>query len=169
MDLQGEVWTPATVQLLQDAYRAVIPTMTDEEFAQDVLRIAPRTLYNWRSRPQTKLRRDVQRELSRAPADAPTAVAEQFREMRPLPGATVTATDAGHALTAYPSGLDAAVTILDSLAEPSAERVAYRPEDLAATVLDWLTSAVGQAVATTDGRRVTSGNVEPVRTMIYAI
>ncbi|WP_329484953.1 hypothetical protein OG555_11595 [Kribbella sp. NBC_01484] len=76
---------------------------------------------------------------------------------------------AGHSLTTYPSGLDAAVTILESLAEPSAERAVYRPEDLAATVLDWPTSAVGQAIATTDSGRVTSGNVEQVRTMISAI
>lgn len=169
MELQSEVWTPATVQVLQDAYRTVVPTLTDEEFAQDVLRIAPRTLYNWRNRPQTRLRRDVQKELSRALANAPVAVVERFREMRPAPATVSPSADAGHSLTVYPSGLDVAVTILQNLAEPAAETVAYRPEDLAATVLDWLTSAVGQAVASTDASRVTSADVLQVRTMISAI
>jgi tetratricopeptide (TPR) repeat protein len=169
MDLQSEVWTPATVQVLQDAYRAVVPTMTDEEFAQDVLRIAPRTLYNWRSRPQTRLRRDVQKELTRALANAPAGVIERFREMRPAASAAGPSGDGGQSLTIYPSGLEVAVSILQNLAEPAAERVAYRPEDLAATVLDWLTSAVGQAVANADGSRITSTDVQQVRTMISAI
>jgi len=168
MDFQAEVWTPASVQMLQDAYRSVFPAMTDEDFAQDVLRIAPRTLYNWRSRPQTKLRKDVQRELSRALSKAPSAVVARYREMRPLPTHAL-AGDPDLSVTAYPSALDAAVTTLIGLAESSAEHAIYRPEDLLATVLDWLTSAVGQAVATADGGRVTRGNVEQVRTMISAI
>ncbi|GAA1571681.1 hypothetical protein GCM10009789_26540 [Kribbella sancticallisti] len=169
MNVQSKAWTSEAVQVLQDAYRAVDPAMTDETFAQDVLRVAPRTLYNWRKRPQATLRQDMQGVLSRALADAPQAVIERFREMRPALAAGSAAPEAGHSLTVYPSGLDVAVTILQNLAEPSADSVVYRPEGLAATVLDWLTSAVGQAVVSADGSRVTSANVQQVRTMITAI
>jgi len=42
----------------------------DEAFAQDVLRIAPHTLYNWRNRPQSRpLRKDMQRELNPHPRE----------------------------------------------------------------------------------------------------
>lgn len=111
----------------------------------------------------------MQRELTRTLKDAPAPVITRFREMRPPPPEVGSPAGANHYLTAYPPGLQVAVTILQNLAEPSAERVAYRPEDLAATVLDWLTSAVGQAVVSADGSRVSSSDVELVRTMISAI
>src|SRR4051812_14428763 len=130
----GEIWTPAAVQLLQDAYRSVDPLMTDERFAQDVLRIATRTLYNWRIRPETKLRSVVQRELSRALNAAPPEVIERFRALR-YPPADVPAVGAPAAenLTVYPAALDGAVAVLTSLADPSTGLVDYRPSDLAAT------------------------------------
>lgn len=168
MNPQGEVWTPAAVRALQDAYRAVNPLITDEEFAQDVLRVATRTLYNWRNRPETKLRKDMQRELSRALAAAPPAVVERFQAgwqgavPDRLGGTSVVP-------TGYQVAVDDAMTVLASLASPSAEFALYRPGDIAATVLDWLTSTIGQAVENVDEGRVTAGNVEQVRTMITAI
>ncbi|WP_432882559.1 hypothetical protein ACQPYH_39790 [Kribbella sp. CA-245084] len=169
MNVQRGAWTPETVQVLQDAYRAADPAMTDEAFAQDVLGVAPRTLYNWRKRPQTPLRQDMQGVLSHALAGAPEPVIERFREMRPALVAEGSPPEAGHSLTVYPSGLEVAVTILQGLAEPAADSVVYRPDDLAATVLDWLMSAVGQAVVSADGSRVTSASVQQVRAMITAI
>jgi tetratricopeptide (TPR) repeat protein len=165
----AEIWTPAAVQLLQDAYRSVDPLMTDEKFAQDVLRIAPRTLYNWRARPETKLRSVVQRELSRALIAAPPEVAARFRALRYPAHNAAGATVASENLTVYPAALDEAVAALTSLADPSAEFTQYRPGDLAATVLDWLTSSTGQPTVASDGGRVTAGDVAQIRTMISAI
>ncbi|MEV8377837.1 hypothetical protein AB0P21_34180 [Kribbella sp. NPDC056861] len=172
MSPQEEVWTPATVQLFQDAYRSVFPLTTDEKFAQDVLRVATRTLYNWRKHPETNMRSPVQRELSRALLAAPPEVIERFRAMRYPPtggldGAQMP--DAGQNLTVYPAALDGAIAVLGSLADPSAEHANYRPGDLAATVLDWLTSSIGQAATGADGTRVTAANVAQIRTMISAI
>lgn len=173
MNPREEIWTPATVQVFQDAYRAVHPLMTDEEFAQDVLRIATRTLYNWRSRPETKLRSVVQRELSRALIAAPPEVVERFRAMQyPSDGGPPGPEDSvgpSQAPTSYPAALEGAITVLASLADPSAELTNYRPGDLANTVLDWLTTSIGQATGGTEGGRVTAGNVAQVRTMISAI
>ncbi|MFI5708966.1 hypothetical protein [Kribbella sp. NPDC051620] len=173
MTAREEIWTPATVQVLQNAYRSVFPLMTDEEFAQDVLRIAPRTLYNWRSRPETKLRSVVQRELSRALIAAPPEVVERFRAMQyptdGRSGSVTLAANAGQNPTVYPAALEGAISVLGSLADPAAEHMTYRPGDLAATVLDWLTSSTGQAMAGADGSRVTAGNVVQIRTMISAI
>jgi tetratricopeptide (TPR) repeat protein len=170
MSQGSEIWTPAAVQLLQDAYRSVDPLMTDERFAQDVLRIATRTLYNWRTRPETKLRSVVQRELSRALIAAPPEVVERFRALQyPAADRASSATSATENLTVYPAALDGAVAVLTSLADPSTGLVDYRPSDLAATVLDWLTSSIGQPTGDSDGGRLTAGDVTQIRTMISAI
>lgn len=172
MSLRRRPWTPDAVQALQDAFRAVYPSMTDEEFALEILRVAPRTLYLWRTRPKTRLREGTQQALDRTLADAPAAIQSHFRSLIPLglnhssqAGALVTS---GPSPTAYSTNLDGALAALGSLADPSSGPAVYRPEDLAEAVLDWLTSAIGQPV-TADGARVTSGNVEQVRATISAL
>ncbi|WP_157553300.1 hypothetical protein [Jiangella gansuensis] len=130
------IWTPERVLAFQAAFRDHDPLMTDERFAQDILRIAPRSLYLWKRRPDMRLRPGTQQALNDALQAAPEPVVARLRELTSSADAEP---PARHAVVGYRLQLADTLSALDDAATDGPE-LAYEPSSLAAAVLDWIST-----------------------------
>lgn len=140
MGTERMAWMPNRVFALQEAYRAHNPLLTHEQFAQDILNVAPRSLYLWKVRPGTSLRPGTQRALDAALRNAPPAVVARFHDLvAGRPPDPARSRDSQIATT-YSFGLSDTLRLLGEISRQSATGIQYLPDNLAATVLDWIAS-----------------------------
>lgn len=164
MARERELWTPQRVLALQSAFRDVDPLMTDERFAQDVLRVAPRSLYLWKRRPGMQLRPATQRALTDALGSAPPEVVARFDELTSgLAASRPTSLEPGS--NHYRFGL---VETLSALGATENETYAtpYDPSQLAGAILDWISTPKLQEPGSSP---VNASDVEHVRATTRAL
>lgn len=155
-------WTTRHAVKLRAAYRAVHPEVSDERFAQALVGMAPRTLYNWQNTPEKPLRPAMQRLVKDFYATTTPKVRDAFRRLLEAP--TGIATSQG---LIYAPSLADSLSVLAALGHDGTGLTASL-DALTQAALDWLVVPT-RAEASDVGRPVDAATVAEIRRTTAAL
>lgn len=171
-------WTASRASALHKAYRQIHPDVSDEQFAQRILGIAPRTLYNWQKAPATELRPSTQRLLNRFYRSLDPAVKQRFwraLEERGDPLALRSADKGasegaglGTQATIYQPSLEQALAILEQQSTKPPRKESIDPRLFVDAAIDWLVNPV-ESIDISAARNVSASVVEEIRKTTSAL